>query len=450
MTPPSSTPPTPRLREPESPLEPPRPNKLLIRTAIIGVLVLVLAVGGWVFIGRGGKNGQSRESSAAQAGSGAGADRAVPVLSARVAARDVPIFLEGIGSVVALKTVMVKPQVDGRLDRTTFDEGQAVHKGDLLAQIDPRPYAIMRAQAQAALARDTAQARSNRLTLERFETVRKENLISQQQLDDQRALVEQMEATIQADKAQVQQANLQLDYARIRSPIDGVTGVRLVDPGNIIRASDPTGIVMVTQLDPIAVMFSLPQDDLPRVSAQMAKGALRVDISSRDGGSPLATGKLTLIDNQINQATATMRLKAVLSNPQRLLWPNQFVKARLLLSIRNQALVVPAAAVQRGPQGTFVYVVAADQKVSARTVKLDIIEGETAVLSDGLRAGEEVVTEGQAQLRPGTRVTTTRVTTTPPGPRQSAGVGGRWAGGAADASGGTAGSNGSGRAKAPP
>jgi membrane fusion protein, multidrug efflux system len=436
MTPSSTTPPVPRFQEVESALAPARAKRRTVTAAMVAVVVLALAAGTWLLAGRGAKKSQPDESS----GSG-GAERAVSVLTVVVVARDVPIFLEGIGSVTALKTVMVKPQVDGRLDKTTFDEGQAVHKGDLLAQIDPRPYAIMRAQAQAALARDKAQARSNRLTLERFETVRKENLISQQQVDDQRALVEQLEATIQADQAQVAQANLQLDYARIRSPIDGVTGVRLVDPGNMIRASDPTGIVIVTQLDPIAVLFSLPQDDLPRVAAQMAKGPLRVDISSRDGGSPLATGRLALIDNQINQATASMRLKAVLDNPKRALWPNQFVKARLLVSIRNQALVVPAAAVQRGPQGTFVYVVGADQKVSARPVKVDVIEGETAVLSEGPRVGEEVVTEGQAQLRPGARVATKQV-------GQQKGAGPRGAGAAGGTKGGSA-SGGRGSVRAP-
>lgn len=326
------------------------------------------------------------------------------VATTAVAVRDVPINLEGIGSVVPLQTVMVKPQVDGRLDRATFEEGKAVRKGDLLAQIDPRPFAITRAQTEAALARDAAQLQSSRLTLERYERVRKENLIAQQQLDDQRALVAQQEATIKSDQAQLDQAKLQLDYARIRSPIDGVTGVRLVDPGNIIRASDPTGIVMVTQLDPIAVLFSLPQDELPHIAAQMAKGPLRVDVLSRDGATSLGTGNLTLIDNQINQTTASIRLKAVLANPSRTLWPNQFVKARLLLTVRRQALVLPAGAIQRGPQGTFVYVVTPDQQALTRPIKVDSVEGDVAIISEGLRAGEEVVTEGQAQLRPGAHV----------------------------------------------
>lgn len=414
-------------------VEPPTPQNRLGKLALALAVVGVVAGGSWMALARRnespaaagptddrgervnrgdrgepgarGRDQQSAESGATASGdSGGGRDRAISVLTTPVVLRDVPISLDGIGSAVALKTVMVKPQVDGRLDKTTFEEGQAVRRGDLLAQIDPRPFAIMRAQAEAALARDRAQLRASQLTLDRLETVRKQNLIAQQQLDDQRAQVQQLEATIQADQAQLDQARLQLDYARIRSPIDGVTGVRLVDPGNIIRASDPTGIVMVTQLDPIAVLFSLPQDDLPRIATEMAKGPLAVEILSRDGVTRLGTGRLALIDNQINQATASIRLKAVLDNPKRLLWPNQFVKARLLVVIRHNALVLPAVAVQRGPQGTFVYVVAADQKVAARPIKIDTIEGDRAILAGGVSAGEQVVTEGQAQLRPGARV----------------------------------------------
>ena len=357
------------------------------------------------------KGGEGPASGRGRGGEG-GADRVVSVLTVPVVVRDVPIYLDGIGTVSPLKTVVVKSQVDGRLDRTAFEEGQTVKKGDLLAQIDPRPFAIRLHQAEATLARDKAQLRSARATLERYETVRKENLIAQQQLDEQRATVEQQEATIQSDQAQVEQARLQLDYARIRSPIDGVTGVRLVDPGNIVRAGDAGGIVMVTQLDPIAVLFTLPQDDLARVAAAMQKGPLSVEVLSRDAGTRLGNGQLALIDNQINQTTASIRLKAVLPNPSRGLWPNAFVKARLLLTTRQGTRVVPAAAIQRGPQGgpqaTFAYVVGADQKAAVRSLKVDTIEGDTAIVSEGLEPGEEVVVEGQGQLRAGAKVSVKR------------------------------------------
>ncbi|MEO5767246.1 MAG: efflux RND transporter periplasmic adaptor subunit [Polyangia bacterium] len=383
---------------------------------VVAGLVALAGLGWWLLFGRtAARHGQApdgapgattadRAAAATGDAPGGGGERPVSVTTTLVGRRDVPLYLEGIGSVVPLQTVMVKPQVDGRLDKAAFEEGKAVRKGDLLAQIDPRPFAIQRDQAQAALARDTAQTQSSRLTLQRYEKVRQENLIAQQQLDDQRALVAQQEATLKADQAQLDQARLQLDYARIRSPIDGVTGVRLVDPGNIIRASDPTGIVMVTQLDPIAVLFSLPQDELPRIAEQMAGGPLQVDVLSRDGATTLGSGKLGLIDNQINQTTATIRLKAVLENPRKTLWPNQFVKVRLLLAVRKQALVLPAAAIQRGPQGTFVYLVGADQRAATRPVKVDSVEGDTAIVAGGLQQGDQVVTEGQGQLRPGARV----------------------------------------------
>lgn len=402
-------------------------GKLIYAGIALGVVAVVI---GWLFLRRTGRaegadgtesgttpargpaaavgHDSPRSDATATSGSGAtgnaAAERPVSVLVAAVKRQDVPIFLEGIGSVAALKTVTVKTQVDGRLDRVDFREGQAVRKGALLAQVDPRPFIIQRHQAEAALARDRATLQSNRLNLERYVAVRKENLIAQQQVDDQRAAVAQLEAAIQADQAQLEQAMLQLDYAHIRSPIDGVTGIRIVDPGNVVHATDPGGLVVVTQLDPVAVLFTLPQDDLPRIAAEMAKGPLRVDVSTRDGGALLGSGALELIDNQINQTTASIRLKAILPNPTRTLWPNQFVKARLLLSVRKQALVLPAAAVQRGPQGTFVYLVDAEQKAAMRPVQVESLEGETAVIGRGVAPGDSVVTEGQAQLRPGARV----------------------------------------------
>jgi multidrug efflux system membrane fusion protein len=346
--------------------------------------------------------GKSEDSAAAQSAHGA-ADRAIPVLVSTAATRDVPIYLEGLGSVTAYKTVNVRSQVDGRMDRVDFKEGQTVKRGEVLAEIDPRPFAILLHQGEAALARDTGQYAGAKRDFDRYEAVGGEHLLPQQQIDDQRALVEQYKGTVENDQATIENAKLQLDYARIKSPIDGVTGVRLVDPGNIVHAADTGGIVVVAQMDPIAVLFTLPQDDLPDIARQQALGALEVEARSRDGSQLLGKGQLLLIDNQINQGTATIRLKAVFPNPTHALWPNEFVKTRLRLLVRKGVLVIPAAAVQRGPQGTFVYVVDGE-KADMRTVTLERIEGEDAVISQGLSSGERVVREGQSQLRPGARV----------------------------------------------
>ena len=350
--------------------------------------------------------GKSPESAAAATPGGkgpGGTDRPIPVLVAEAVTRDVPIFLEGLGSVTAYKTVNVRSQVDGRLDKVVFREGQPVKHNEVIAEVDPRPFEILLHQGQAALTRDQAQLDGAKRNLDRYVAVGGEHLLPQQQIDDQRALVEQLTGTVQNDRATIENARLQLDYARIKSPIDGVTGVRLVDQGNLVHAADATGIVVVTQMDPIAVLFTLPQDDLPDVAKQQATGALPVEARSRDGAQLLGTGTLELIDNQINQGTATMRLKAIFPNPDRALWPNQFVKARLRLTVRKGALVIPAVAVQRGPQGAFVYVAKGDQ-AELRTIAVERIEGEDALISQGLAAGDKVVREGQSQLRPGAKL----------------------------------------------
>jgi multidrug efflux system membrane fusion protein len=332
--------------------------------------------------------------------------RPVQVVLATAARKDVPVYLEGLGTVTANKTVTVRSRVEGQLQSVAFKEGQAVKQGTLLAQIDPRPFQIALHTSQAALARDSAQLKGARLNLERFTQVRKEKLIAQQQVDDQQTMVDQLAAQVRADEAQVESARLQLDYARITSPIDGVTGVRLVDPGNVVHVNDPNGLVIVTQLDPIAVLFNLPQDDLAVVSEQMAQGSLAVAALSRDGQSELGRGQVELIDNQINATTSTIRLKAIFPNPNRSLWPNQFVKARLLLTTRKAALTVPAVAVQRGPKGAFVYLVGPDMKAAMRPVEVGEQQGEQVIIEKGVEAGDKVVIDGQSQLRPGALVAT--------------------------------------------
>jgi multidrug efflux system membrane fusion protein len=376
-----------------------RPTARLLLSSIVpimrlsfGLAILVLSAAGC------GGSGSKSVAAAAEAG------RVIPVLSAPVAKKDVPIYLEGLGNVIAYKTVTVKTQVDGRLDKVLFKEGQAVKAGDVLAQVDPRPFQIQLHQAEGALSRDQAQLRDNSKNLERYEQLRDQKLVAQQQVDDQRASVGQFEGAVHVDQAAIDSARLNLTWARITSPIDGVTGVRLVDPGNVVHAADQGGIVVVTQLDPIAILFTLPEDELPRVQKALAGGEVTVEAWSRDGATKLGTGTVELIDNQINQTTATIRLKAIFKNPQRLLWPNQFVKARLLLMMRAGALVVPQVAIQRGPQGMFVYVIGSDSTVSPRPVEVETQAGDQALIAKGLNVGDQVVTDGQNQLRPGSRV----------------------------------------------
>ncbi len=382
----------------------PAPKGKATRWILLGALVAV--IGGFVVYNR------MHEKKGAAGGPGGAAsvnpDRTVPVSAAPVVQKDMPIYLEGLGSVLALATVQVRPQVDGRLDSVLFKEGQFVKKGDVLAQVDPRPFAIQLHTAQAAVAKDSATFRDNKLNLDRYVTLRKQNLIAQQQQDDQQALVDQAAASVQSDQAQVESAKLNLDWARIVSPVDGITGVRNVDPGNIVHASDTTsnGIVVITQMDPISVLFTLPEDDLSRVTAAQQAGAVTVEAYSRDGNKLLGTGKLLLVDNQINQQTASIRLRASFANPDKKLWPNEFVKTRLLVTTRSNALVVPAATVQRGPSGAFVYVVGPDSRVAMAPVTVDVIQGEIAILSKGVTVGQQIVVDGQNQLKPGSKVQT--------------------------------------------
>jgi len=369
-----------------------KPLRLLL--ALAGVVAVALLV--WF--------ARSRKGDASGAKAAPVAERVVPVLTATVTQSDVPIVLEGLGTVTPLATVTLRSQVEGRLEKVLFTEGQAVKKGDVLAQIDARPFLAQQAQTAANLARDKAQLDGAHLQLARLTELRKSDLAPQQDLDTQRATVAALTATVAADRAQQESAALQVGYARVVAPIDGITGLRQVDPGNLVRSSDANGIVVVTQIDPIAVLFSVPQDEWPRLSAEMAKGKLGVDAYGRDGTTKLATGELLLVDNQVNAQTSTLTLKATFANPMHVLWPNAFVKARLTLATQRGVRTVPAQAIQRSSSGAYVYVVEAGNVVALKNVEVSSIERDVAILASGLNAGEVVVIEGQNQLKPGGKV----------------------------------------------
>ncbi len=366
---------------------------------LAGILVLLCAGAGIYFF-----RARASDAPAPARGRAAGA-QSIPVLTARVTTGDMDIYFSGLGTVTPLNTVTVKSRVDGQLVKVLFQEGQRVQAGQVLAEIDPRPFQVQLAQAEGQLARDRALLVNAQVDLERYRTLFKEDSIPKQQLDTQESLVRQFEGTIQADQSQVDNAKLQLSYCRITAPIAGRVGLRLVDVGNMIRASDAGGLVIIAQLQPITVVFTLPEDDLPAVLARMkTERRLPVTALDREQKNRLATGSLLSIDNQIDPTTGTVKLKAIFANADGALFPNQFVNARIRVDTLRHATLIPNAAIQRSPDSTFVFTVGPDNTVAAKNVEVKFSEGDQSAIARGLEAGETVVIDGVDKLQPGSRV----------------------------------------------
>jgi len=352
---------------------------------------------------------RSAEPAAPAAGGPGGrsdaAGRALPVTAVPARKGSIDVYINALGTVTPRNVVTVKPRVDGQLMRVAFTEGQVVNAGALLAEIDPRPFQVQLAQAAGQMAKDQALLKNAQVDLERYRTLLSQDSISKQQVDTQEALVRQYQGTIEADQAAIDSAKLQLTYSRVTAPIGGTVGLRQVDPGNVVHASDANGIVVIAQLQPISVIFPIPEDNLPRIRRRLATGeAIAVEAWDRDQKVKLATGKLLTIDNQIDTTTGTVKLKAEFDNADLALFPNQFVNIRMLVETMTDATLVPSAAILRGAPGTFVYVVKPDQTVTVAPVKLGPVQAETTAIITGVVPGDVVVTDGTDKLREGAKV----------------------------------------------
>jgi membrane fusion protein, multidrug efflux system len=362
-----------------------------VALTVLGLLVVVALV--W-----------SHSRHGAQAADTRSAPTAVPVDAATVERKDVPGYLEGLGTVQAFYTVKVTARVDGQLDTVAFTEGETLKKGQLLAQIDPRPFKAALDLALAQRAKDEAMVANAQRDMDRYLLLAPQDLASKQTVDTQRATLAQSQAQLKGDDATIENARTQLSYTTITAPINGRTGIRQVDPGNIVHATDTTGIVVMTQLQPISVMFTLPEDEVPKMTEALSHGTPSVVALARDDGTVLDSGTVALLDNQIDQTSGTIRVKATFPNTRQRLWPGEFVSARVLVNMHKQALTIPAAALQRGPDGMFAYVVQTDSTVEVRALKVTLLDENTVIIDSGLKAGERVVTTNIYRLEPGTTV----------------------------------------------
>jgi multidrug efflux system membrane fusion protein len=377
---------------------PQSPQRSPLAVFVATALILAAGIGAWSYV----EHARAADQPAAKA------PPPVAVSLASVQERDLPLYLAGVGTVTANASVVVKTRIDGQLDKVGFKEGEEVKKGQLLAQIDPRALQAQLAQAEAQRARDAATLTNARLDLQRYTTLRGQDAATQQQLDTQKALVAQLEAAVKTDEAQVAYAKVQLSYTTINAPLSGRVGARLVDPGNIVHASDANGLVVINQIDPITLVFTLPEEAVVAINRaqRSSQQPLKVSAYARDSQEVLATGKLVLLDNQINTTSGTVQLKARFDNAEHKLWPGQYVNARLQMNSHGNALTVPAAAIQRNQQGTYVYAIDQDDKANMQPVKVDRIQDGVAVLAadSGVAAGQRVVIDGQYKLKPGSRI----------------------------------------------
>lgn len=410
-------------RPPESrPTEPERRRGWIYPTVIVAMLAL-MGLGAWWIWGRGetptppGATAKSGKAGKGGRRGGFDPNRAQPVQADAARLADIDIVQTALGTATALRTVTVKPRVDGQLQKVLFTEGELVKEGDVLAQIDPVPLQVALAQTEGTLARDAAQLNNARLDLERYRQLLAQDSIAAQQVDQQAALVRQLEGTVRVGQAQVDNAKLQLSYTRITAPISGRLGLRTVDAGNMVRGSDAAGIAVITQVDPMGVLFTIPQDTLPRVLARLNAGEKPpVEAWDREQKNLLAKGALITTDNQIDVTTGTVRLKAQFPNKEGKLFPNQFVNVRMVVDTRKGVVAVPSAAIQRGAQGTIVYVVKDDSTVAIRPVTTGPTEGTLTAIESGVQAGERVITDGVDRIREGAKVEVTV-----PGAAQKAG-----------------------------
>src|SRR5713101_1050040 len=415
--------PGPKRRDEESASRPAAEPKHRVWLWLL-IAVVIAALGFWYF--RSSKASTEAQGPSAAGGSGKGLGRqgagaggfAVPVVVATSQRGDLPVYFNGLGTVTAFNTVTVHSRVDGQITKINFQEGQYVHQGDALVEIDARPYQVQLEQAEGQLAKDQAQLRDVQVNYERYQLLYKEGVIPKQQVDTQGAQVGQFEGSIKGDQGAIDGAKLQIVYSHVTAPISGRVGLRLVDVGNIVHATDSTGLLVITQLQPIAVIFALPQDQLPQVTAKLRGGVqLTVDAYDRDDTNKIESGKLLTIDNQIDTTTGTYKLKAVFNNDRNLLFPNQFVNVHLLADVKKNLTIVPAAAIQRGPQGTYVYVVQNGNTAKIQTVTIAQTTANTVGLSAGLNAGDVVVVDGQDKLQDGSQVNPTTAPAAAPNAR---------------------------------